>query len=94
MNDTTDKPIKRFIAGAVCPRCSAQDRIVTFKQDGRSFRECVACGFQDELHIQPSHRELGTRVNTPKEIKDAETQVLNFPPPEGNKKATGGENDG
>lgn len=77
----SDRPsIKRFIAGAVCPRCSAMDRIVMYKKDGADYRECVDCGFHDQLHIQPTVRELETRVNTPEEVKQAETQVLELQP--------------
>lgn len=36
---------RRFIAGAVCPRCEMVDRLVAFHRDGRDHRECVACGF-------------------------------------------------
>jgi len=45
---TADRP-RRFIAGAVCPRCNALDRIVVFEVDGRTHRECVRCGFADTL---------------------------------------------
>ena len=76
-----DQPIKKqFIAGAVCPKCGEMDRIVMYKKDGKDFRECVSCDFTDELHIQSQVRELETRVNTPKEVKEAETQVLVFKP--------------
>ncbi len=34
---------RRFIAGAVCPRCSEMDKIVV-DLDNDS-RECVACGY-------------------------------------------------
>jgi hypothetical protein len=75
MNDKTHmthKPLKkRFIAGAVCPRCSEMDRIVNYKLDGRNFRECVACGFKDEIRLQAKPRELDTRVNE----KERETAV-------------------
>jgi uncharacterized metal-binding protein (TIGR02443 family) len=80
MNEQPNKPVKRFIAGAVCPRCSAMDRIVMYKVDDKDHRECVECGFKDEMHIKPAVRELETRVNTPEEIKQAQTQVLNFEP--------------
>ncbi|SDK43865.1 YheV family putative zinc ribbon protein [Microbulbifer yueqingensis] len=53
---------KRFIAGAVCPRCSAMDRIVNYREGEKNFRECVACGFKDEIRLQSAPRELGTRV--------------------------------
>ncbi|QIB65667.1 YheV family putative zinc ribbon protein [Kineobactrum salinum] len=36
---------RRFIAGAVCPRCSAMDTIVVDRDS--ELRECVACGFQE-----------------------------------------------
>jgi uncharacterized metal-binding protein (TIGR02443 family) len=76
-----DQPIKKqFIAGAVCPKCGAMDRIVMYKKDRADFRECVSCDFSDELHIQSQTRELETRVNTPEEVKKSETQVLVFKP--------------
>lgn len=67
---TTSK--KRFIAGAVCPKCSAMDRIMMYKKDGKDYRECVACGFQDVMHIKPTPRELETRVNITEEEKQAQ----------------------
>ncbi|MFZ5653962.1 MAG: YheV family putative zinc ribbon protein [Pseudomonadota bacterium] len=36
---------RRFIAGARCPRCAAQDRVVVYRRDGLDHRECVACGW-------------------------------------------------
>ena len=36
---------RRFIAGAVCPRCSAMDKIVVDLDS--DLRECVACGFKE-----------------------------------------------
>ena len=71
---------KRFIAGAVCPRCSEMDKIVMYKLGGADYRECVACGFNDRLHIQPAAKELETRVNTPEEVKQQQTQVLSIQP--------------
>lgn len=77
---------KRFIAGAVCPRCSQMDKLVMYKEDEKDFRECVSCGFKDEMHFQQQHRELETRVNTPEEVKRAETQVLTLNPNSNNDK--------
>lgn len=57
---------KRFIAGAVCPRCAEMDKIMMFTDDaGEQVRECVACGYTDALSDleQPSAPELETRVN-------------------------------
>ena len=58
--------IKRFIAGAVCPKCAAEDCIRAYTDQDRKVmvRECVDCGFEDELSTvvnQPN--ELKTRVN-------------------------------
>ncbi|MCB1699467.1 MAG: YheV family putative metal-binding protein [Pseudomonadales bacterium] len=36
---------RRFIAGAVCPRCAQMDKIVVDLETDR--RECVACGFTE-----------------------------------------------
>lgn len=50
---------RRFIAGAVCPKCGAMDRIVVDLDTDR--RECVACGFSDERPPAPVD-EIKTRV--------------------------------
>jgi uncharacterized metal-binding protein (TIGR02443 family) len=56
---------KRFIAGAVCPACSAMDTIKMWDEDGTPHRECVSCGYADTLNAQGQSvpREIGTRVN-------------------------------
>ncbi len=71
---------KRFLAGAVCPRCSAQDKIQVYSQEDTNYRECVSCGFKDEIHINSSGREMETRVNRTEQEKEQDTQVLQFPP--------------
>jgi uncharacterized metal-binding protein (TIGR02443 family) len=55
---------KRFIAGVVCPKCSVMDKLQAFSEEGVDFRECVSCGFKDEMRMAPSPREIETRVNT------------------------------
>jgi uncharacterized metal-binding protein (TIGR02443 family) len=53
---------RRFIAGAVCPRCSAMDKIVV--DLGSDARECVACGFTDGRPADPLvSQEVPTRVS-------------------------------
>ncbi len=57
---------KRFIAGAVCPRCAEMDKIMMFTtDDDDQVRECVACGFTDAVSDtpEPTNPELETRVN-------------------------------
>lgn len=54
---------KRFIAGVTCPKCSQMDKLVAYTEDGVNFRECVNCGFKDELRLSSAPREVQTRVN-------------------------------
>ena len=73
---------KRFIAGAVCPRCAEMDKIMMFTDDdGEQVRECVACGFTDAMadQEQPAAPEIETRVNK-RDNKDDHTvkQVVFF----------------
>lgn len=73
---------KRFIAGAICPRCAEMDKIMMFtKDDGDQVRECVACGFTDAVSDtpEPDSAELQTRVNK-RDNKDDHTvqQVVFF----------------
>jgi uncharacterized metal-binding protein (TIGR02443 family) len=53
---------KQFIAGVVCPKCSKMDKIVAYTKEGANYRECVSCGFFDEIRISSSPKELVTRV--------------------------------
>ena len=54
--------MRRFIAGAVCPRCGKMDKLVVDSDTEQ--RECVSCGFAD---ARPSETpaEIKTRVNQP-----------------------------
>lgn len=60
-----NQPIKRFIAGAVCPACETMDTIRRWVEDGEQHRECVSCGYSDKLNAQGNivPKELSTRVN-------------------------------
>ncbi len=71
---------RRFVAGAVCPRCSEMDKLVVYSEDGKDYRECVACGYKDEMHFKPAARELETRVNQTEEDKRDAVQVINILP--------------
>lgn len=37
---------KRFIAGAVCPKCKSQDTMALTKENGVETVTCVSCGEQ------------------------------------------------
>lgn len=54
---------KRFIAGAVCPRCGEMDRLMTFEREGKTMRECVSCDFSEAMVANVVANEMKTRVN-------------------------------
>lgn len=72
---------KRFIAGAICPRCSKLDTIVMYNDEGTDVRECIDCDFTDKMHFKPIQKELTTRVNTTEEEKKQKeaVQIIKFP---------------
>ncbi len=50
---------KRFIAGAICPKCKAMDTMALTKEQGVETVTCVACGeqmSQPEEHVTPQVR--------------------------------------
>lgn len=66
---------KRFIAGAICPRCAEMDRIRAWEQNGIRYRDCVSCDFFEQLPIEKeSTAELETRVSRPRD-KQAPDEV-------------------
>ncbi|MDC0660988.1 YheV family putative zinc ribbon protein [Marinobacter sp. SS21] len=70
---------KRFIAGAVCPRCAEMDKIVMYSNDEGQFRECVACGYSDKQgEAEPQVTELDTRVNQRKNEDDHTVKQVVF----------------
>ena len=73
-----ERIVKRFIAGAVCPKCGAQDRLVIYQKAGRRLRECVACGFADEVTLQPTVREPTTRVTPPTGVASERAQSVRW----------------
>jgi len=75
---------RRFIAGAQCPKCEQIDKVVMYDtEDGKRMRECVSCGFIDEIIEQSNPQEIGTRVNQnrlgeEKLAHEDEVQVVNL----------------
>ena len=63
---------RRFIAGAVCPRCGKQDKMVVDAANDR--RECVSCGFTEQ-RPDAVQTELRTRVNRPRR-QDTEAEPV------------------
>jgi len=70
---------RRFMAGAVCPRCSKMDSIVVYNLDGKDFRECVSCDFKEEMRLNIATSELETRVNNTTD-QQQDVQVINILP--------------
>jgi hypothetical protein len=57
---------KRFIAGAICPKCKAMDTLALTKENGVETVTCVTCGAQmsqPEAHVEkdvrPSEQVIG-----------------------------------
>lgn len=59
---------KRFIAGAVCPKCAEMDKTVMYRvSELEQVRECVRCGFKESIRDdKPLAEEVKTRVNQPR----------------------------
>ena len=76
---------KRFIAGAICPRCAEMDRIRTWEQNGIRYRDCVSCDFFEQLPIEDQALpELETRVNREREEQQRNTvQTVKILDPKG-----------
>lgn len=74
------KEKKRFVAGAICPRCEALDKIVVYSLKGIDYRECVHCDFKDELHFNSQKKELYTRVNQVDNSEENKIQIVNIIP--------------
>ncbi|TBR43858.1 YheV family putative metal-binding protein [Marinomonas agarivorans] len=77
--------MKRFIAGAVCPRCSEMDKLRTWRDDEQEiqYRECVNCHYTDQqsTKVQMQPEELPTRVNQPHtQTLAGEETVIQFVP--------------
>lgn len=43
----TTRKKRRFIAGAVCPKCKSLDTIMLFRENNVEKLECVNCGYAD-----------------------------------------------
>ncbi|WP_251358478.1 YheV family putative zinc ribbon protein [Kangiella sp. TOML190] len=65
---------KQFIAGARCPKCSAMDSLVFYREEdvkGNSVRhipvrECVDCGFKERLTDDETVADKQVKKGQPK----------------------------
>lgn len=65
----------RFIAGAVCPKCGAMDRLQLLDLDGDTGRRCVACGHEDRLE-SASSMEPKTRLGADQRLPASESDQV------------------
>jgi uncharacterized metal-binding protein (TIGR02443 family) len=56
-NQCHEESVRRFIAGAVCPRCQAVDKIRVFSRGEVLWQDCVNCGFEATLECEESSGE-------------------------------------
>lgn len=67
--------MRRFIAGAICPKCQRIDKIVVYRKDETEYCECVRCGYQQqqETEVKPALVKLGQKEQIIKVIRDRRT---------------------
>jgi uncharacterized metal-binding protein (TIGR02443 family) len=57
---------RRFIAGAVCPRCALMDKMVVDLDTDQ--RLCVSCGFSEDRPGLPASSPLAVAAHKPPEL--------------------------
>lgn len=73
---------KRFIAGVTCPKCGQMDKLKAYSEDGIDYRECVSCGFRDEMRVFSEPRELETRVNAAADLPENKVSTVKLVDPD------------
>lgn len=43
---------KRFIAGAVCPKCQERDTLMLYFENNIEKMECASCGYQQSQAVE------------------------------------------
>ncbi|KGT91014.1 hypothetical protein NG99_17115 [Erwinia typographi] len=51
---------KRFIAGATCPKCQAQDTLALWQENNIDVVECVRCGHQMREADKQAQKQVRT----------------------------------
>ena len=67
---------RRFIAGAICPKCKEIDKIVIYAEAGQDVRECVRCDYKDVQRFESAPTEPATRVSKTRSEREAENQPV------------------
>lgn len=74
---TIKPPTRRYIAGAVCPRCGQMDKIVIDMETDQ--RECVACGFKEQRPSNPAASEKAQALELPTRVSRAVSRRVETP---------------
>ena len=64
---------RRFIAGAVCPRCAQVDKIVVDRDTDQ--RQCVSCGFSEDRPGLPASNPVVATAYKPPELPTRATRA-------------------
>lgn len=64
---------KRFIAGAICPRCSNMDSIYVYQQDGDEYRACSDCDFEEKADFTNARANNAVEKELPTRDVDIQT---------------------
>lgn len=56
---------KRFIAGAKCPKCQAQDKVVMMTTAEAEWIECIECNYSEQ---RPTEVELAEITALPDDV--------------------------
>lgn len=67
---------RKFIAGAVCPSCGKQDKIVLLADQDEKVMECVSCGYKQIQGAEVAEGESAEVKGT--ETNNDETQTIKW----------------
>lgn len=76
-NLTSSQPVKRFIAGAICPKCAQLDVVKSWQTATHQEQECIECGHTASMPLAvDAQAELPTRVNQTQPQPEDEIQIV------------------
>jgi len=67
---------RRFIAGAVCPECRCEDRIVVEPTEQGHARVCVNCGFSETLEERAPQVPRSRLERNRTQVPDAPVKII------------------
>lgn len=81
MTDTPKPSRKRFIAGAKCPACGLEDKIVMYAENDLSVYECIDCGHREQEKFEQSAPLPETKKTATPKPEVVEQPLQFFPMP-------------